>query len=153
MNTRTDHLATPDAFAGKRIAALDYGEARIGVAVCDEMHIVVSTRPVVVNNNDVFSALTQRFTEDRIDVVLVGMPYRLDDVKTEIMKSIEVFVEQLRQYITQPVYVVDEAYSTQRARHIMEESGMKQKKRRKKGTKDVVAAAVILRDFIEEYRS
>ena len=35
---------------GRRIAALDVGMARIGVAVCDEMHIVVSTRPVILND-------------------------------------------------------------------------------------------------------
>jgi RNase H-fold protein (predicted Holliday junction resolvase) len=49
------------------------------------------------------------------------------------------------------VFEVDEAFSTQRAREVMNQM-MKKGRRQQKGTKDVVAAAVILRDVLEELR-
>jgi len=136
---------------GKRLAAFDYGMARIGVAVCDEFHIVVSTRPVIVNDAaTIWGAIQDRLTADRIDVLLIGVPRRHDDQKTEIIEKIEAFIEELRTRIAIPVMAVDEAFSTKRARELMLVTGMKKKRRQTKGTKDVVAAAIILQDFLKE---
>ncbi len=137
---------------GKRVMALDYGLARIGVAVCDEMHIVVSTRPVIPNDDRLWESLHDRIAADRIDVVAVGVPRRVDDEVTEIIAKIERFITELRQRTELPVIEVDEAFSTQRAFDVMRSSGMRRKKRSTKGTKDQVAAAVILQDLLDETR-
>ncbi|MBI2793204.1 MAG: Holliday junction resolvase RuvX [Ignavibacteria bacterium] len=139
-----------DLLLGKRIAAIDYGEARIGVAVCDERHIVVSTRPVITNDEKVWEALASRMDTDRIDVVLVGVPRRLDDSSSDIIKHIEQFILELRRRIFLPVFEVDESFSTMKARELMLSVGVKKKRRSAKGTKDAMAAAVILSDVLEE---
>ena len=132
--------------------ALDFGKARIGVAVCDEMHIVVSTRPVITNDETVWEQLQERVFRDQIQIVAVGVPRRVDDQTTEIIADIERFIEELRQRIGLPVIEVDEAFSTQRAFDVMRSTGMRKKKRSTKGTKDQLAAAVILQDLIDENR-
>lgn len=132
--------------------ALDFGKARIGVAVCDEMHIVVSTRPVITNDETVWEQLQERVSRDQIQIVAVGVPRRVDDQTTEIIADIERFIEELRQRIGLPVIEVDEAFSTQRAFDVMRSTGMRKKKRSTKGTKDQLAAAVILQDLIDENR-
>lgn len=132
--------------------ALDFGKARIGVAVCDEMHIVVSTRPVITNDETVWEQLQERVSRDQIQIVAVGVPRRVDDQTTEIIADIERFIEELRQRIRLPVIEVDEAFSTQRALEVMRSTGMRKKKRSTKGTKDQLAAAVILQDLIDEHR-
>lgn len=137
---------------GRRIMALDYGRARMGVAVCDEMHIVVSTRPVIINDADVWQRLSERIASDRIDIVAVGVPRRVDEQNTEIIVEIERFIVELRQRTGLPVIEVDEAFSTQRAFDVMRSTGMRKKKRSTKGTKDQVAAAVILQELIDEIR-
>lgn len=137
---------------GKRVMALDYGKARIGVAVCDEMHIVVSTRPVIPNDDSVWQRLQERIEVDRIDIVAVGVPRRVDEEITEIIAEIERFILELRQRTELPVIEVDEAFSTQRAFDVMRTSGMRKKKRSTKGTKDQLAAAVILQDLLDEAR-
>ena len=144
----SEHLS----LAGKRLMALDYGRARIGVAVCDEMHIVVSTRPVIANDATLWEVLQDRIETDHIDVIAVGVPRRVDDTKTEIIEEIERFITELRHRVDRPVVEVDEAFSTKEAFGIMQSTGMKKKKRSTKGTKDQVAAAVILQDLINEHR-
>jgi len=140
------------SLTGKRLMALDFGKARIGVAVCDEMHIVVSTRPVITNDETVWEQLQERVSRDQIQIVAVGVPRRVDDQTTEIIADIERFIEELRQRIGLPVIEVDEAFSTQRAFDVMRSTGMRKKKRSTKGTKDQLAAAVILQDLIDENR-
>ena len=135
---------------GKRIAALDVGMARIGVAVCDERHIVVSTRPVVNQDADVWTNLNRRFTEDRIDLVLVGIPELHDERETEIIRQIRTFIDELKSRVALPVYEVDEAFSTQKALHMMKAVGTSKKRRSTKGTKDQMAAAIILQDVLNE---
>jgi len=137
---------------GKRLAALDVGMARIGVAVCDEMHLVVSTRPVIQNDENVWQMLKDRFASDRIDAVLVGVPRRHDDAETEIITKILNFINALREHISQPVYDVDEAFSTQKAQDMMRQIGTSKKRRSTKGTKDQMAAAIILQEVLEEIR-
>ncbi|MDZ4746350.1 MAG: Holliday junction resolvase RuvX [bacterium] len=138
------------ALIGKRIAVLDYGDARIGVAVCDEMHIVVSTRPAIENRQDtVWDELEKRLHDDRVDVVMVGVPWLEDGRITPIIERIGVFVEEFKKRIPISVYEIDESFSTKRAFEVMRSSGMRKQQRHAKGKKDEVAAAVLLRDFLE----
>lgn len=137
---------------GKRLAAIDYGERRIGIAVCDELHIVVSTRPVILNDATMWKTLLDRLESDRIDVVLVGVPRKHDDTSSPIIERILGFIDELREKTTRPVFDVDEAFSTQHAKAFMLSGGMKKKKRQEKGQKDAIAAAIILRDFLAELR-
>ncbi len=138
---------------GKRLCALDVGMKRIGVAVCDEMHIVVSTRPVIDNTPMAMDVLRDRLASDRIDVLIIGVPRHHDERITPIIEAIQQFIERVRQSVSLPVFEADEAFSTKEARSIMVASGVKKKKRQTKGVKDQMAAAVILRDVLEEVRS
>ncbi len=135
---------------GKRIMALDYGRARIGVAVCDPLHIVISTRPVIENRGSAETVVAERIAAERADIVLVGVPLLHDGRVTDIIAEIQAFVVRLRATVAVPVIEVDEAFTTAAARGIMLASGMSKKRRATKGRKDVVAAAVMLRDFLEE---
>lgn len=147
---------TPDelrSLRGKRLCALDVGLKRIGVAVCDEMHIVISTRPVIENTPLAIDELRERCRVDRIDVLIIGVPRHHDERITPIIEAIQHFIERVRLALQLPVLEADEAFSTKEARSIMISSGVKKKKRQTKGVKDQMAAAVILRDVLEEVRS
>lgn len=138
---------------GKRLMALDFGMRRIGVAVCDELHILVSTRPVLDNTPQVLEILCRLVDRERCDALLIGVPRHHDDRTTPIIEAAEAFIGLVRSAVTIPVYEVDEAFSTQQARARMIGSGVKQKRRRQKGVKDQFAAAVILETVLEELRS
>lgn len=138
---------------GCRLMTLDYGQRRIGVAVCDELHVVVSTRPVVDNTASLFDDLRAIIERERTQVLLVGVPRLHDERTSPIIQEIEQFIVRLRGAVTIPVFEIDEAFSTKEARQIMVRSGMKQKKRQTKGVKDQVAAAVMLASVLEEVRT
>ena len=103
------------------------------MAVCDEMHIVVSTRAVVENTPDVIDRLLQQFASDRTEVVIVGVPRHHDGRITPVIDTIERFVTELRIHTSLPVFEADEAFSTKEARSIMVATGVKRRSVKRKG--------------------
>lgn len=135
---------------GKRLMALDYGQSRTGVAVCDQMHIVVSSRPVLATDEHLIANVLRQADSDRIDVIIVGVPEHHDGRVTPIIEAIYEFVAALTASTDLMIVTADEAFSTKDARAIMVSAGMKKKKRQTKGVKDQVAAAVILQRVLDE---
>jgi len=137
---------------GKRIAALDFGTKRIGLAVTDELHITISPREVLqADVPELWDNIRKFIEQERLGALVVGIPIREDGTKTAIVRRIEKFILKLRTQITIPVIEYDESFSTQTAFQTMIAGGMKRKQRQQKGMKDKIAAAVILRDFIEDF--
>jgi putative Holliday junction resolvase len=135
---------------GKRIGALDYGQKRIGFAVCDELHIIASPRGFFASTLNLVGELLTAFERERLGAIIVGMPFQHDDSESPMMQEIHTFIDELREQTTLPVYVVDEAYSSREARQTMIHSGKKKRHRAEKGRTDEVAAALILREFLRE---
>lgn len=136
---------------GKRIAAIDFGLKRVGLAVCDELHIAVSPKKVLdYTSPNFWNELNQFFEEEKIGGVVVGVPVRSDGKETEMLIYLNKFINKLKAELKIPVYEYDESFSTVRAVNLMVEVGKKKNKRRKKENKDLISAAIILRDFIEE---
>lgn len=82
--------------------------------------------------------------------MVIGYPFRNDNKETDVTKEIEHFINQLKTKTEIQIFVFDESYSTIRAEKLMLELGKKKKDRRKKENKDLISAAIILRDFILE---
>lgn len=136
---------------GKRIAGIDFGTKQVGLAACDEFHITVSTKGVFYREKpDFWTLLLKALETERVSAIVVGMPYKEDGSVSQLMRLIDNFTKELHKKTNLPVLTFDESFSTRRAFDTMEEIGMKKKKREAKGTKDTFAAAVILRDFLDE---
>lgn len=136
---------------GKRIAAIDFGLKRVGLAVCDELHIVVSPRKVLdYTSPNFWNELKIFFEEERIGGVVVGVPVRSDGKETEMLAYLNRFINRLKSELRVPIYEYDESFSTVRAVNLMVEVGKKKQQRQRKENKDLISAAIILRDFIEE---
>lgn len=144
-------MSVREEISGKRVAAVDYGKKRVGLAVSDEMHITSSPRKTLIADDENFwSDLLEFLQFERIGVVVVGVPYRLDDKNKEWILEIKNFIKELTEKSGLPVYEYDESYSSKRAVSTMVEIGKKKKKRAQKGNTDMIAAAIILRDFLKE---
>jgi putative Holliday junction resolvase len=140
-----------DYLKGKRLGALDYGRKRVGFAVCDELHIVVSPRRVFDFSSDTFwEEILGELTSEKIAALVVGVPYRLDEQETDVISEIFAFINDLKEKTGLEVFEFDESFSTVRSAETMLAIGKKKKKRAEKGNKDKIAAAIILRDFIQE---
>jgi putative holliday junction resolvase len=131
------------------IVALDLGEKRVGVAMCDKLSISITRLDPLARTNwkqllkDV-AHLIQHFDAK---TVVIGLPLRLDgfdgDAATEIRSSAQKFAKSLEV----PVYLQDERLTSVEA----EENLMNQGHTRSeiKGLVDSEAAAMILRDFLQ----
>lgn len=133
-----------------RIAGIDYGKKRIGLAFCNELQISVNTKYTIDNDDKVWDKLQKFFNEERIQAVVVGYPATIDGSKSEFHTEIESFIEKIKEKYNLPVYIQDEYKTSVYSVDLMISSGYGKKKRSKKGAKDKIAAALILQNFLEE---
>ena len=132
---------------------LDVGDVRIGVAVSDPTGTVVEplttiqagSRAAAIEN------IAKLVEQEGIGEVVVGTPVSLDGEVGPQARKIRVFMDLLAKRISKPVRMWDESYSSAAADRIMGESGVG--RRKKKGKRDSVAAAVILREYLQGTRS
>jgi putative Holliday junction resolvase len=122
-----------------RIAALDYGTQRIGVAVANtEVGIAF---PAAVLPNDL-EQVARWLQKEGIQRVVVGAPYLMWGERGAQMHTVQAFAEQLRQRLGIPVELYDERLTTAEAERRLRESELPRKKR--EAVVDAVAAAILL---------
>jgi putative holliday junction resolvase len=143
--------------------AVDYGRARIGLAVADAETQL--PRPLLtldrVNRNEDMRRLRELAREHGVRQVVVGLPLRLDGTRGEMAEEATRFAARLRKQLGLPVDMVDERLTSWEAERLLEEhSGrvLHDTKHPKKGLSaarasvDAVAAAVILKEYLESCR-
>jgi putative Holliday junction resolvase len=114
-----------------------------------------------VNRNEDMRRLRELVREYGVKQIVVGLPLRLDGTHGEMAEEAERFAQRLRKQIGVPVEMVDERLTSWEAERLLEETqgrfihdekqatGRKPKKAQAKMTVDAVAAAVILKDYLE----
>ncbi|HVS73884.1 MAG TPA: Holliday junction resolvase RuvX [Candidatus Acidoferrales bacterium] len=145
---------------GARILAVDYGRARMGLAVADAQARLARPLGILArkNRNEDLRRLREIVREHGVKRIVIGLPLRLDGSKGEMAEEVERFAERVRKQIGLPVELVDERLTSWEAENLLEEkgggrsgravnSGRKQKKENAKSV-DALAAAVILREYL-----
>ncbi len=145
------------------ILAVDYGRARIGLAMADSatrMPYPLSTMERV-NRNEDMRRLRELVREHGVKQIVVGLPLRLDGTRGEMSEEVERFAQRLRKQIGVPVEMVDERLTSWEAERLMEEiqgrfirdekltGTRKSNNVQAKMTVDAVAAAVILKEYLD----
>ena len=133
-----------------KIMALDVGDRRIGVATCDELEIVVTPRLVLRRDSREIDALVRLARDEEIDLVVAGMPFNAQGERGPQAQKVMQFLEVLRPRLPAPLVEWDEHLSTWEAEEMMIQAGKRRAERRK--VIDQLAAAVILRSFLEHRR-
>jgi len=133
-----------------RILALDYGRKRIGLALSDELGITAAPLAVLVRKNraDDLKRLREIARKHEAKRLVIGLPLRLDGEETEMSQEVTSFAKRLRKHLGLPVEMYDERLSSWQAHS--EESLPAKRRRSATKTKDDVAAAIILRDFLAQ---
>ena len=141
-----------------RILAIDYGQARIGLAIADSLDGVA--RPLATiertNRNQDMRRLRELVRDQSVKFVLVGLPLRLDGTRGEMAGEAQRFAERVRKQVGVAVELADERLTSWEAeRQLEEQFGRRSKSqasasKRKGGeiTVDAMAAAIILRDYL-----
>lgn len=132
-----------------RALAIDYGTVRIGLALSDELKMFASPLKVVRESAEAPAEIAAIVAANGVDVVVLGMPYRLDGSASETTLRVKAFAEKLRVLLTCPIVEWDEAFSTRHASAQMIGAGVRKKRRREKGTSDMWAASIILQEYLD----
>ncbi|MEX1044329.1 MAG: Holliday junction resolvase RuvX [Acidimicrobiia bacterium] len=129
-----------------RVLAFDPGSTRIGVAVSDPLRIVASPL-TVVSVEDFEGRIPALISEYRPTTLVVGLPVSLSGRENAAAVRARAFGARLAELTGLPVEFVDERFTTATAESAMLEGGVKRRDRR--SNVDKVAAAVILRHFLD----
>ena len=129
-----------------RVLALDPGSKRIGVAVSDPMRIV-ATPLEVIDVADFEDRLVVLVSEYEPTEIVVGLPVGLAGHEGPAAERARAFADRVSELTGMDVVVVDERFTTATAESALLEGGVKRRDRRR--TVDKVAAAVILRHYLD----
>ena len=134
-----------------RILGLDYGEKRIGVALCDELGLTAQSLTTIIHKSwrsDVESVAALVATYG-VETIVVGYPLRLDGTEGIQCEKVARFVHRLEASLGIPVVLWDETLTTKEAEEILFRSGVPPKKR--KAVVDSLAASLILQSYLDAF--
>lgn len=132
-----------------RLAGIDFGTVRIGVAISDPGQSIASPLEVYQRRNEKLDS--QYFSDlvaaERIVGFVIGLPVHMSGDASQKSKQAVVFGKWLREQTSLPVTWIDERYTTAMAREMLNQSHLSGKKR--KAQLDKLAAQIILTAFLE----
>lgn len=148
---------------GGSILSIDYGRERMGLAIADANAKVAQPLSTMerINRNEDMRRLRELVREHSVRQIVVGLPLKLDGTRGEMAEEAERFARRVRKQIGVPVDMVDERLTSWEAERLLEETqgrflhveksggARKQKRAAERLTVDAVAAAVILKEYLE----
>lgn len=131
-----------------RIMAIDYGDARTGVAVSDAAGMLTGYTTVIQGRNPerVAEELAQIARERQADELVMGFPRNMDGTEGPRAGLYRDFAKLVEEKTGMPVRLWDERRTTIEAHQILHASGKKMKAHKK--NVDAVAASLILEGYL-----
>ena len=131
-----------------RVLAVDYGDARTGIAVSDLLCSIVGSTTVIHSRNqdktiEQIKAIVQ---EKEVTEIVVGLPRNMDGSEGPRAQLCREFAQKLEQELGLPLTMWDERRTTVEAHQILSDHNYHGKKR--KNTVDAVAASLILEGYL-----
>lgn len=131
-----------------RLLALDVGEKRVGVAICDETRTLA--RPLFTlkraSKQEDFARLAAVCAEHTIEKVIVGLPRLLHGDEGSQARRVRRYAAELQAALNLPIDFWDERFSSVDAQERLAASS---RKPRAKGDIDSAAAAIILQEYLD----
>ena len=132
-----------------KILGLDYGEARIGVAVSDALGMLATPLDTICEKDR--ECQLQKTAEvaklHNVEKLVVGYPKHMDGTVGHRAVYTEEFAKDLSEMLGIPYIMWDERLSSTEAHRILEQGGVSGKKRKTKV--DKIAAVIILQGYLD----
>ena len=131
-----------------RILAIDYGGKRTGLAVTDPLQII-ATGLATIESKELIAFLKKYTATEVVELIIIGLPKNWDESDTHGTPLVEAAIQKLKkEFPAIPLKTVDERYTSKMAKDAMLDMGMKKKDRRIKGNVDIIAATIILQEYL-----
>ena len=136
-----------------RVMAIDYGDARTGVAISDVTGMLAGFTTVIHSRDDqrVLDELVQLIQTHRVDELVMGFPRNMDGTEGPRAELYRAFAEQVGQVTGLTPVLWDERRTTMEAHNILHAAGKRMKQHKK--TVDAVAATLILEGYLTRRRT
>lgn len=131
-----------------RIMAIDYGDARTGVAVSDLLCTIVGSTTVINSHNPekAIADIVRIAKENAVSQIVVGLPKNMDGTEGPRAELCRGFAADLKAASGLDIVMWDERRTTVEAHNILSQHNYHGKKR--KNTVDAVAASLILEGYL-----
>ena len=131
-----------------KIMAIDYGDARTGIAVSDSMGWLVGSTTVIQswNRDKTAAAIRELAEKNGAERLVMGFPRNMDGSEGPRAELYKEFADLLREVTGLEVVLWDERRTTIEAHQILSDHNYHGKKR--KNTVDAVAASLILEGYL-----
>ena len=135
-----------------RIMAIDYGDARTGVAVSDPTGLLAGQTFLIKSRKAqvVLEELAALANAQGAEELVMGYPRNMDGTLGPRAEKYAAFAKRLEAATGLPVILWDERRTTVDAHRILQQAGKNAKKRKK--TVDAVAASLILEGYLDYKR-
>ena len=131
-----------------KIMALDYGDARTGVAISDLLCTIVGSTTVVNSHNTdkAIADIVRLAKENMVGEIVVGLPRNMDGTEGARAQLCREFAARLEEATGLKITMWDERRTTVEAHNILSQHNYHGQKR--KNTVDAVAASLILEGYL-----
>ncbi len=136
-----------------RIAGIDYGDARTGIAVCDENEIIASAITTVKAKG--LTEMAKKCADEIIklnaQLIVLGLPKNMDGSESFRAEKTKLFAKMLKENIDLEIVFFDERLTTVSAYNYLNQTNYN--KNKKKNVIDALSAQIILQDYIDMKRN
>ena len=129
-----------------RIAAVDFGLKRIGLAVTDKDRKIALPVAVVEGGKKAIQNIAAALPMKEVDLILIGNPIEMSGRKGPMSQMVEEFARALESALNIPVLLIDERLSSKGADTQMREISLKRKQRHERI--DMIAATLLLEGYL-----
>ena len=138
-----------------RILGIDYGDARVGIAITDELNITAQGLETIQRNHSdkiVLRRLDEILENYEVDTIVVGLPLNMDGTMSERAEITKKFGHKLKcKYNTIKIEVIDERLTTVAAHKTM--NFLDVNKHKKRNIVDTISAVYILETYLNKLKN
>ena len=138
-----------------RILGIDYGDARVGIAITDELNITVQGLETIQRNGSdriVLRRLDEILEKYEVDTIVVGMPLNMNGTVSERAKITQKFIHKLKcKYNKLKIDWIDERLTTVEAHKTM--NFLDINKNKKRNIVDTISAVYILETYLNKFKN
>ena len=135
-----------------KVMAIDYGDARTGIAVSDALGMIAGEMFVITewDAGALAKTIAAEAKSRGVETLVLGLPKNMDGTEGPRAEKARALADLLKAEGAPEVVMWDERRTTIDAHRILRDNGKKEKKHR--GTVDAVAAALILEGYLGTLR-
>ncbi len=130
-----------------RVAAIDFGLKRIGLAISDSLRKIALPLKVVAGGKKAIQNIREALPLKEIDLILVGLPLEMSGKKGAMASLAEAFAKEVEEALQIRVQLIDERLSSKGAEVRLKEISLNRKERSEKI--DMVAATLLLQTYLD----